>query len=457
MPRRYPFVVLCLLILGSTTPAFAQSVLERVVGPTQWNEPLVLWRLDGGNIGSLALASRVPMGIESIEVPFQHKWSIPATGRKLRDVLESLVAAEPGYTWDENDGVIVIHPVVPVDDARNKLNIRIPGFQLVDVHSGGALDAFAALFGTPVPPAGPGDTKRFSVDVQDNGTIRDALNAVVRAHGTLAWAYLYWRPADPQNYPDENMFVSAVAARYDIPAALMLLVGDHGVGIGIRRDARLARVPVPSTGAVTAGGAPPSIFERIVGPDWDGQPLSIPLLSPATVVAFAQASHTPMGVETTAMERGTPQMAGQSVTVTGMRLRDALIAVNGIDARYEWREMDGVIVFRPVRAWLDGSDLLFLPVKPVQLHRASLTAAVLVIASSLGTPSHGVVADTRRISIEAPGGSVLDLLNATAKAHGELSWQFEEMSKSDQRLHEGYRYMLTITIFGAAGHVILVP
>src|SRR4029077_8805107 len=99
------------------TPAFAQSVLERVVGPTQWNEPLVLWRLDGGNIGSLALASRVPMGIESIEVPFQHKWSIPATGRKLRDVLESLVAAEPGYTWDENDGVIVIHPVVPVDDA----------------------------------------------------------------------------------------------------------------------------------------------------------------------------------------------------------------------------------------------------------------------------------------------------------------------------------------------------
>jgi hypothetical protein len=119
--------------------------------------------------------------------------------------------------------------------------------------------------------------------------------------------------------------------------------------------------------------------------------------------------------------------------------------------------MDGVIVFRPVRAWLDGSDLLFLPVKPVQLRRASLTAAVVVIASALGIPYDGVVADTRRISIEAPGGSVLDFLNATAKAHGELSWQFEEMSKSDQRLHEGRRYSLTITIFGAAGHEIQVP
>jgi len=457
MPRRHLFVLLWLLTFGSSTPVFGQSVLERVVGPTPTNEPLTLWQLDGGNIGSLALASRVPMGIELIEVPFQHKWSIPATGRKVRDVLEALVAAEPGYTWEENDGVIVIHPVVPINDARNKLNIRIPRFQLADVHSGGALDALAALFGIPVPPPGPGDTKRFSVDVQDNSTIRDALNAVVRAHGTLAWAYSYTRSADPENFADGHMFALAVANRYELPASLAFMIGSGGAGMGVPRDARIGRVPAPPIGAVTAVADPPSILERIVGPGRDGLPLSIPFL-PSMVGALAQASHTPIGIETTAMERGILQTY-PPITVTGMRLRDALSALAGTDPRYEWREMDGVIVFRPVQAWLDGSDPLFLPVKPVQLHRASLSAVFDVIRSALGAspPTRSLIADSRRISIDIPGGSALDLLNAAAKSHGQLWWHFEEMSKSDQRTFGGLRYRLNVFIFGASGYGFLVP
>ena len=52
---------------------------------------------------------------------------------------------------------------------------------------------------------------------------------------------------------------------------------------------------------------------------------------------------------------------------------------------------------------------------------------------------------------------MLDLLNATAKSHGQLWWQFEEMSKSDQRMHGGRRYMLSIFILGASGYGVLVP
>ena len=47
MTRRYPVVLLCGLILGSSAPAVAQSVIDRVIGQAQWNQPLTLTQLNG--------------------------------------------------------------------------------------------------------------------------------------------------------------------------------------------------------------------------------------------------------------------------------------------------------------------------------------------------------------------------------------------------------------------------
>jgi hypothetical protein len=238
MIRPYPAVSFCLLLLASSAPVFAQSVLDRVVGPTPWNQPLTLTQLNGQNIGGLALAARVPMGIESNPRPFRANWSIPATGRPLREVLDALIAVEPGYVWEEMDGLVLIRPVERASGDRDVLSIQIDRFQLRDVRSADAINALAVLFGAG-GVAGPGDTRRFSVDMPDGSTILEVLNAIVRAHGTLAWAYEHKPP---------------VGMSERIPAAISLFIGSSsGAAVGISTNARIGRVPQPPVDVVPTG------------------------------------------------------------------------------------------------------------------------------------------------------------------------------------------------------------
>jgi hypothetical protein len=77
--------------------------------------------------------------------------------------------------------------------------------------------------------------------------------------------------------------------------------------------------------------------------------------------------------------------------VRGVPMRLALDAVVAKDRRYEWREMDGVVVVRPRPAWRDpGHPLL----RPVPADRES----------------------------EFPGGTLLDMLNAAVRARGGMHW-----------------------------------
>jgi hypothetical protein len=443
MIRPYPAVSFCLLLLASSTPVFAQSVLDRVVGPTPWNQPLTLTQLNGENIGSLALAARVPMGIESNQRPVRANWSIPATGRPLRGVLDALIAVEPGYIWEEMDGLVVIRPVERASGDGDVLSIQIDRFQLRDVRSADAINALSVLFGAGWV-AGPGDTRRFSVDMPDGSTIRDVLNAIVAAHGTLAWAFEYKQP---------------VGAGERIPSTISLFIGSSGgTPVGISKNARIGGVPQSPVDVAPTGAPSLPILDRIVGSDRQGRPVSISVLNAPNVAALADASRTPMGVETTNSIRKMVPITRPTI-VTGMRLADALATLAAMDGRYEWREMDGVIVFRPRQAWGDALDPLFLPVRDVQLQRVTLSTVLGLIASVLKSRDHATnyIADTKRISIEMPAGSLLDLLNAVAKSHGQLTWQFDEMSPGDQRSSGGRRHVVTLSIFGGGGYGIMVP
>jgi hypothetical protein len=441
MTRRYPVVLLSALILGSSAPAFAQSALDRVIGRAPWNQPLTLTQLNGQNIGLLALVARVPIGIESHRLPFKAEWSIPATGRTLREVLDALMAAQPGYSWEESDGVILIRPIERASD-RDMLSTRIGRFQLRDADVTDAMSALATLFGV-VRTEGPGDTRRFSVDVADDSTIRDVLNAIVRAHRTMAWAFEHKDQTD---------------LGVKIRATLWLCIGASGTSVRIPENAGIGLVPPPPVDVAAAGADSSSILERIVGPDREGRPVSISALNIIAVKALAEASRTPMGMETAGVTTGNPPMIRETM-VTGMRLADALALLAAIDSRYEWREMDGVVVFRPVQAWRDALNPLFLPVPDVQLRRVTLSTVMGVIASALKGPEHAsnTIVDTRRMSIDIPAGSVLDLLNAAAKSHGQLTWQFDEMSAADRRLAGGRRHLIRVWIFGGGTFGLMVP
>jgi hypothetical protein len=51
-------------------------------------------------------------------------------------------------------------------------------------------------------------------------------------------------------------------------------------------------------------------------------------------------------------------MARRSVAATGLPLGTVLAATAEQDPRYAWREMNGVIVFRPTAAWDNPDDPL---------------------------------------------------------------------------------------------------
>jgi hypothetical protein len=83
--------------------------------------------------------------------------------------------------------------------------------------------------------------------------------------------------------------------------------------------------------------------------------------------------------------------------VRGLTLRQALDAAVASDRRYEWREMDGVVVVRPRAAWGDRDHPLLRPVTAADLDAAGLPTDV-------------------------DGRTVFDALNAAVRAHERFQW-----------------------------------
>lgn len=83
--------------------------------------------------------------------------------------------------------------------------------------------------------------------------------------------------------------------------------------------------------------------------------------------------------------------------VRGVPLRQALDAVIAADRRYEWREVDGVVVVRPRAAWRDAGHPLLRRVTAIEL-------------------------DDAGVSRDLDGGTLFDLLNAAVRKDGRLQW-----------------------------------
>ena len=122
----------------------------------------------------------------------------------LRGVLDSIVSADPRYTWEVKDDVI---NVLPRHGAPPFLAVRISKFDLHEVESPRA--ALSQLLAIPevrraqvslgrhavqggvhvfCPGCPPGETKKISMSLRDV-TVREALNAIARAHGNAVWRF----------------------------------------------------------------------------------------------------------------------------------------------------------------------------------------------------------------------------------------------------------------------------
>ena len=294
---------------------------------------------------------------------------------------------------------------------------------LDNISANDALTVMSRMIGVKSPSHGL-DTRRFSVEVHEGATILDALNAIVRGHGTLTWVLAY-------------------------PGSIHLFVGSSGVGVGIPAEGRQGFTADYYTSSEVNRSNPP-LLERIVGTRRDGTPFPLQCVTASSVLELAGVAGVPMGFESVPPAQGRVRCWSDGVTLSGLTLRDALDALVILDSRYEWREVYGVINVRPATASFDSQNNLFRLVSGMRFKDVSSAKAINTFITSLtGAPSYSSMSDTRRISIDVPRGIALDLLNELARTHGELSWAWEEITAAEtQDWPAGSRYKVTFSVGG---------
>jgi hypothetical protein len=435
------------LSMLSSVAVAAQPVLERVVGTDGSGKPLVVKTLTAVEIGALAGAARVPMGFEAALPNSPRSWKIEASGRRLREVLDAIVAEDPRYEWREDNGVVVVRPAAAWTEREDVLYRAIGAIRFDDIGVAEALRLAAEMFGSEPETFqrdDMGDAKRFNVDLPP-GTILEALNGLVRAHGGLTWGLepLLTVPQAPGPVP--WTFVIQLFSRTG---------RGHGTGIRLDQAPRISE-PLNQWRRPDQQPSRPTL-DRIVGRKYNGDVMI--LRGAFDVPDLAYAARVPMGVELyPASER---QAAPEGVRVTGLTVRDALSALVQLDPRYDWREDDGVIVVRPQQAWSASDHPLSRAVAPVHLERVTVIDAInfqqaLLEPGMKFTPEPDRGAKVSRFSVDAPRGSLLLLLNAIARSHGELCWRYEELSEEDAAFFGGrsHQIYLLAPVGGGQGFV----
>jgi len=414
--------------------AGAQNVLDRVVPDLSPIQPLQVSGVTTFDVGPLSLVTGVPMGIERAggsQLPPPTAPRVTVSGLTLRNALDLMMRLEPGYDWREIDGVIVIRPVASWEDPAHPLRIPAPPLRVPALSVEAATTIVAALLGKRLNgPIRPGEGKAFDLDARD-GTMFDLLNAIVRAHGELAWTF----------HPAEG---DADHARYFVGFLGPASRGAYGV------PGRLPPTPLDLSellGQTTHADATVTpVLDRVVPARSDKEPHTCIAINGATVTQLARLVRAPMGIQMTASTK--PRWRSQPVPLTGLRLGDALDVMVRIDPRFEWRELDGVIVFRPVNAWRDSRDVLFTPTSPFRVDDVRTFEAMRAVVFAAGRRLEDLIGefpDTKRISIDLANRTLFDLFNAFVRAHGELVWEFTPADTQTQKL--GLRHQVTFHSF----------
>jgi hypothetical protein len=122
--------------------------------------------------------------------------------------------------------------------------------------------------------------------------------------------------------------------------------------------------------------------------------------------------------------------------LVGMTMRQVLDLIVGLDPRYTWREVDGVAVVRPSAAWSDPDDALNRRVQ--NIHWTSVNArqtldrltSVIFDAPVIATPGS---VNPGTFEVAVADGTVIQVLNAAAKAGGLFWWTQTEKTSSGSK------------------------
>jgi hypothetical protein len=120
----------------------------------------------------------------------------------------------------------------------------------------------------------------------------------------------------------------------------------------------------------------------------------------------------------------------EEINLLGMTVEETLNTLVKIDPRYAWQESGGVIMLRPVDAWVDDKHFLHESIGPIEFENKPFTTALDRLQPIIGRPSEGRVEQFvghtphgwHEFSVRLPVMSAFEALNAIVRAHGNLHW-----------------------------------
>jgi hypothetical protein len=157
-----------------------------------------------------------------------------------------------------------------------------------------------------------------------------------------------------------------------------------------------------------------------------------------TLASIAKATGVAIGFETVMDDEPGSRLGSVSRSLGGMTLAQALDGVVAMDSRYAWRERRGVIHVRPKEAFDDARHFLNRRVERFELRDAIPLHATFEVHRiyrpdcKIRHPiytderdaflAEQLPADRKGVTVSLTNVSVLDILDAVIKAHGELHW-----------------------------------
>jgi hypothetical protein len=172
-----------------------------------------------------------------------------------------------------------------------------------------------------------------------------------------------------------------------------------------------------------------SVLDRRIGVDAPGAAVVwVPdsIASGTLAWRVAQAAGIPLMFEASPLDYRDPATVAQRFDLAGHTVREALDILVAHDPRYQWDERDGVVVIRPTGLSRNPDDALNQPTAAIRGNQLRLEDVLnRVTAAIAGTGGSSTVAaamDSHEFALDVPGGTVLDVLVAAARAHGGVMW-----------------------------------
>ena len=149
-------------------------------------------------LARVALNYKVPIGLKVIPEGTEGEISIRIGAGSVRDVLNSIIEADPRYKWEETGGVVNVLPRSDSDDflatviaefqigRQSQLDLRQALFDSPEVKS--KLDSMGVRpLNTELMSSAAKDVFSITPVVLSNATVKDVLNHVIKCSNVHYW------------------------------------------------------------------------------------------------------------------------------------------------------------------------------------------------------------------------------------------------------------------------------